>query len=142
MKLRTICVVEQLAKNQQRTGHLTMDLVSVMLCKQVQLSDRPSCRTHPNENMPPFAAPQSDNEDTPESISLSQSKKDIQKLEADRRIAEAIQHKARKEKNRELDRKLKERSFINKDTGNRPSKRRKSTIEEEDSVEHPELSDG
>jgi len=98
--------------------------------------------------MPPFAAQydhsssQSDNEDTPESISLSQSRKDIQKLEADRRIAEAIQHKARKEKNRELDRKLKERSVINKDTGNRPSKKRKSTIEEEDSVEHPESSDG
>jgi len=35
-----------------------------------------------------------------------------------------------------------ERSVINKDTGNRPSKRRKSTIEEEDSVEHPESSDG
>jgi len=103
---------------------------------------------HPNENMPPFAAQydhsssQSDNDDTPESIPLSQSKKDIQKLEADRRIAEAIQQKARKEKNRELDRKLKERSVINKDTGNRPSKRRKSTIEEEDSLEHPESSDG
>jgi len=77
-------------------------------------------------------------------ISLSQSKKDIQKLEADRRIAQAIQHKARKKKNRELDRKLKERFVINKDTGNRPSKRRKSTIEdsEEDSVEHAESSDG
>jgi len=92
--------------------------------------------------MPPFAAQyeysssQSDNEDTPESISLSQSKQDNQMLEADRRIAEAIQHKARKEKNRELDRKLKERSVINKDTGNRPSKRRKSTME------HAESSDG
>lgn len=47
------------------------------------------------------------------SISISQSKKDIQKLEADRRIAEA---QARKERNPELDRKLKERSVMNKDT--------------------------
>jgi len=53
--------------------------------------------------MPPFAAQyeqsssQSDNEDTPESISLSQSKKDIQ---SSKPTVES-QHKARKEKNRE-----------------------------------------
>jgi len=65
--------------------------------------------------MPPYthSSSESDSENAPESISLSQSKKDIQKLEADRRIAEA---QARKERNLELDRKLKERSVMNKDT--------------------------
>ena len=98
--------------------------------------------------MPPYAmqyaypSSESDSEDAPESISLSQSKKDIQKLEADRRIAEATQRKARKEKNRELDRKLKERSAINKDIGNGPSRRRKSTKEEEDTGERAEGSGG
>jgi len=50
---------------------------------------------------------ESDNEDAPESLTFS-----IQKLEADRTIAEAIERKARKEKNHELD-KPKERSAIN-----------------------------
>ena len=47
--------------------------------------------------MPPFSAQyeysssECDNEGAPESISLFQSKKDVQILEADRRIAEAKQ---------------------------------------------------
>lgn len=66
-------------------------------------------------DLPPDAFPsESENDDAPESISLSQSRKSVQKLEAERRNAEVAQRQAKKKKNREMDRKLKERSLINK----------------------------
>ncbi|KAF9527857.1 hypothetical protein CPB83DRAFT_855313 [Crepidotus variabilis] len=52
-------------------------------------------------------------DDAPEEISIAASKKEIQKLHTDVKNAEASQKKARKEKNRALDRKLKERSEKN-----------------------------
>jgi len=48
----------------------------------------------------------------------------------------------RQSKNRQLDKMLKKRSVIDQDTRNGPSKRRKSTTEEEDNVEHAQGSDG
>src|SRR5258708_7227308 len=56
----------------------------------------------------------SENDDAPESISLSRSKKDTQKLEAERKNAEVMQRRAKREKNRNMDRKLKERAVTNK----------------------------
>jgi hypothetical protein len=53
--------------------------------------------------------------DAPEAVSLSQSKKHIQKLETTRKNAEIAQRQSKREKNRERDRKLKERAEKNKD---------------------------
>jgi len=53
--------------------------------------------------------------DAPEAVSLSQSKKHIQKLETTRKNAEIAQRQNKREKNRERDRKLKERAEKNKD---------------------------
>ncbi|KIM47280.1 hypothetical protein M413DRAFT_7808 [Hebeloma cylindrosporum] len=53
--------------------------------------------------------------DAPEAVSLSQSKKHIQKLETSRKNAEIAQRQSKREKNRERDRKLKERAEKNKD---------------------------
>jgi len=57
---------------------------------------------------------ESENDDAPESISLSRSKKDTQKLEAERRNAEVMQRREKREKNRNTDKKLKERALTNK----------------------------
>jgi len=56
----------------------------------------------------------SENDDAPESISLSRSKRDTQKLEAERRNAEVMQRRAKRERNQNMDRKLKERAVTNK----------------------------
>ena len=74
----------------------------------------------PHRSRPPQTdPPSSDSEvsDAPEYISLSQSKKNIQKLDTERRNAEAAQRRANKEKKREIDRKLKERAATNKSAG-------------------------
>jgi len=65
------------------------------------------------------SSPSSESEDegAPEAVSLSQSKKVVQRLESERRNAEAVGRKAQKKKNRDLDRKLKERSEKNKEQG-------------------------
>jgi hypothetical protein len=55
-----------------------------------------------------------DDEDAPEIISLAQSKKDIQKLDAELEKAEIAVRKSRKSQNREMDRKLKERADMNR----------------------------
>ena len=57
----------------------------------------------------------SDDEDAPETISLAQSKKDIQKLDAELKKAEMASRKSKKSRNREMDRKLKERADMNRD---------------------------
>ena len=56
----------------------------------------------------------SDGEDAPEIISLAQSKKDIQKLDAELKKAEMAARKSKKSQNREMDRKLKERADMNR----------------------------
>ena len=56
----------------------------------------------------------SDDEDAPETISLAQSKKDIQKLDAELKKAEMASRKSKKSRNREMDRKLKERADMNR----------------------------
>ena len=56
----------------------------------------------------------SDGEDAPEIISLAQSKKDIQKLDAELKKAEMAARKSMKSQNREKDRKLKERADMNR----------------------------
>ena len=94
---------------------------------------------------------ESENDDSPEYISLFQSKKDTQKLEAERRNADVIQRKAKREKNREIDRKLKERAAMNergkgsvgmiKDGGNKKKKKQKvdEGMESNESREPDEL---
>jgi hypothetical protein len=73
--------------------------------------------------MPPYARPnlsstsESENDEAPEAVSLSESKKATKMLEADRRNAEASQRRAKKEKNKELDRKFKERAEMNRNRG-------------------------
>jgi len=73
--------------------------------------------------MPPYARPnlsstsESENEEAPEAVSLSESKKETKLLEAGRRNAEASQRRAKKEKNKELDRKFKERAEMNRNRG-------------------------
>ena len=57
----------------------------------------------------------SDGEGAPEIISLAQSKKDIQKLNADLKKAEIAARRSKKSQNREMDRKLKERAGMNRD---------------------------
>jgi hypothetical protein len=59
-------------------------------------------------------ASDSESDEAPESISLSQSKKNSQKRDAERRNAEIAQRKAIKDKNRDRDRKLKKRAVMNK----------------------------
>jgi hypothetical protein len=56
----------------------------------------------------------SDGEDAPEIISLAQSKKDIQKLNAELKKAEIAARKNKKSQNREMDRKMKERADMNR----------------------------
>ena len=56
----------------------------------------------------------SNDEDAPEIISLAQSKKDIQKLDAELKKAEMAARKSKKSQNREMDRKLKERADMNR----------------------------
>jgi hypothetical protein len=56
----------------------------------------------------------SDSEDAPETISLAQSKKDIQKRDAELKKAEVATRKSKKSQNREMDRKLKERADMNR----------------------------
>ena len=56
----------------------------------------------------------SDDEDAPETISLAQSKKDIQKIDAELKKAEMAARKSKKSQNREMDRKLKERADMNR----------------------------
>ena len=56
----------------------------------------------------------SDGEDAPEIISLAQSKKDIQKIDAELKKAEMAARKSKKSQNREIDRKLKERADMNR----------------------------
>jgi len=56
----------------------------------------------------------SDGEDAPEVITLAQSKKDIQKLDAELKKAEIAARKSKKSQNREMDRKLKERADMNR----------------------------
>ena len=74
-------------------------------------------------DMPPYARPnvsstsESENEEAPEAVSLSESKKETKLLEAGRRNAEASQRRAKKEKNKELDRKFKERAEMNRNRG-------------------------
>jgi len=57
----------------------------------------------------------SDDEGAPETISLVQSKKDIQKLDAQLKKAEMAERQSKRRQNRELDRKLKERADMNRD---------------------------
>jgi len=57
----------------------------------------------------------SDDEGAPETISLAQSKKDIQKLDAQLKKAEIAERQSKRRENRELDRKLKERADMNRD---------------------------
>ena len=56
----------------------------------------------------------SDDEGTPETISLAQSKKEIQKLNAELKKAETAERQSKRRQNREVDRKLKERADINR----------------------------
>ena len=56
----------------------------------------------------------SDDEGAPETISLAQSKKEIQKLDAELQKAEIAARKSKKSQNREMDRKLKERADMNR----------------------------
>ena len=56
----------------------------------------------------------SDDEGAPETISLAQSKKEIQKLDAELKKAEIAARKSKKSQNREMDRKLKERADMNR----------------------------
>ena len=55
-----------------------------------------------------------DDEDAPEIITLAQSKKDIQKIDAELKKSEIAVRKSRKSQNREMDRKLKERADMNR----------------------------
>ena len=68
----------------------------------------------PHPSQTDLSSSDSETPDVPESISLSQSKKNIQKLDAERRNAEAARRRANKDKNREIDRKLKKRAATNK----------------------------
>ncbi|CAA7269680.1 unnamed protein product [Cyclocybe aegerita] len=63
-----------------------------------------------HRNMAPRSQSPSDDDDAPETIALSQSKVSEKKREAQRQDAVAAGRHAQKEKNRELDRKLKERA--------------------------------
>ena len=63
----------------------------------------------------PSDSSEDEGSDAPEAVSLSQSKKHIQKLETSRKNAEIAQRQSKREKNRERDRKLKERAEKNKD---------------------------
>ena len=56
----------------------------------------------------------SDNEGAPETISLTQSKKDIRKLDAALKRVEVAVRQSKRRQNREVDRKLKVRAGINK----------------------------
>jgi hypothetical protein len=68
----------------------------------------------PRNSRSDASSSESENDDAPESISLSRSKKDTQKLDAERRNAEVTQRRIKREKNRNMDRKLKERAVTNK----------------------------
>ncbi|KDR70017.1 hypothetical protein GALMADRAFT_145059 [Galerina marginata CBS 339.88] len=79
--------------------------------------------------------------DVPEAIPLSQSKKQIQKLESSRKNAVLAERQSRKTQNRERDRKLKERAEKNK----KPVKDKgkgKEESEEDDDEEEEEAVDG
>ncbi|KAF8874573.1 hypothetical protein CPB84DRAFT_1853557 [Gymnopilus junonius] len=81
--------------------------------------------------------------DAPEAVPLSQSKKEIQKLETSRQNALLAERQSKKTQNREKDRKLKERAEVNRTLGRKGKEKAEEKGKKKDEMdEEEEDSDG